>query len=74
MRADPVRSRNAHQKTQPDGRNAQRAVRSHRHRGLSEPKRELLTLEYLPAAACVAATDHDEPGRASGESQDGKNA
>src|SRR5881296_2124734 len=44
MRADPVRSRNAHQKTQTDGRNAQRAVRSHSHIGLSEPKRELLTI------------------------------
>src|SRR5881409_2023253 len=42
MRADPVRSRNSHQKTQTDGRNAQRAVRSHSHIGLSEPKRELL--------------------------------
>jgi hypothetical protein len=42
MRADPVRSRNAHQKTQTDGRNAQRAVRSHSHIELSEPKRELL--------------------------------
>ena len=42
MRADPVRSRNSHQKTQTDGRNAQRAVRSHSYIGLSEPKRELL--------------------------------
>src|SRR3989442_13423089 len=42
MRAAPVRSRNAPQKTQTDGRNAQRAVRSHSHIGLSEPKRELL--------------------------------
>src|SRR6266516_5578323 len=43
MRAAPVRSRNAPQKTQTDGRNAQRAVRSHSHIGLSEPKRELLS-------------------------------
>lgn len=42
MRAEPVRSRNSHQKTQTDGRNAQRAVRSHSYIGLSEPKRELL--------------------------------
>src|SRR5438132_7484747 len=42
MRAAPVRSRNAPQKTKTEGRNAQRAVRSHSHIGLSEPKRELL--------------------------------
>src|SRR5713101_2578646 len=47
MRADPVRSRNSHQKTQTDGRNAQRAVRSHSRIGLSEPKRELLTMSGL---------------------------
>src|SRR5438067_9414376 len=46
MRADPVRSRNGHQKTQTDGRNAQRAVRSHSHIGLSEPKRELLDVVW----------------------------
>src|SRR5207248_595006 len=46
-RADPVRSRNGHQKTQTDGRNAQRAVRSHSHIGLSEPKRELLEKEGI---------------------------
>src|SRR2546426_9406996 len=49
MRADPVRSRNAHQKTQTDGQNAQRAVRSHSHIGLSEPKRELLQDEDFTA-------------------------
>ena len=40
--SDHVRSRKAHQKTQLDGRNAQRAVRSRSHGGLSEHKRELL--------------------------------
>jgi len=30
------------------------------------------TLEYFSAAACTAVTGHDEPGRASGESEDGK--
>jgi hypothetical protein len=45
MRADPVRSRNSHQKTQTDSRNAQRAVRSHSYIGLSEPKRELLFID-----------------------------
>src|SRR4029453_10892982 len=50
MRADPVRSRNSHQKTQTDSRNAQRAVRSHSYIGLSEPKRELLGLPKHPEA------------------------
>ena len=56
MRADPVRSRNGHQKTQTDGRNAQRAVRSHSHIGLSEPKRELLVIVYhmLSRRTCYA--------------------
>ena len=45
--SDHVRSRNAHQKTQLDGRNAQRAVRSRSHAGLSEYKRELLTPKLL---------------------------
>src|SRR6266581_7762048 len=58
MRADPVRSRNAHQKTQTDGRNAQRAVRSHSHLGLSEPKRELLrAMQPFPLFSLFLSTD-----------------
>jgi len=30
------------------------------------------TLEYFSAAACAAVTGHDEPSRASGESEDGE--
>ena len=47
--SDHVRSRKAHQKTQLDGRNAQRTVRSRSHGGLSEHKRELLDLCYTKA-------------------------
>src|SRR6266705_6167489 len=57
MRADPVRSRNSHQKTQTDGRNAQRAVRSHSHIGLSEPKRELLTYYFVATAYDTMGTE-----------------
>ena len=32
------------------------------------------TLAYLSAAACVAPTGHDEPSRACGESEDGKDS
>jgi hypothetical protein len=32
------------------------------------------TLAYFSAATCVAVTGHDEPGRAYGESEDGKDA
>jgi hypothetical protein len=31
-------------------------------------------LEYFSAAACAAVTSHDEPSRAYGESQNGKDA
>src|SRR5882672_3134925 len=54
MRVDPVRSRNAHQKTQTDGRNAQRAVRSHSHIGLSEPNTTVVVMNlYVVCSANI---------------------
>jgi hypothetical protein len=66
MRADPVRSRNAHQKTQTDGRNAQRAVRSHSHIELSEPKRELLA--FIRREGGRTSTRHTKTSQKRGHS------
>jgi hypothetical protein len=32
------------------------------------------TLEYFSAAACATVTGHDEPSRAQGENEDGKDS